>query len=294
MTIALIVYGISWGLLLLIYLYSRFFQGNSTEISDEPWYLYAIIILFAPLVILIIPYILIKDAVDKKKNKKWKKEQDKKQKLVELHRQQAIANFDNGTPVSILSEFAHKGRQLKNIVKGKLYENILGCLNKLSLPVGYTLDIKLAEHKGSGDRSTLFVTEPCGDTCDVIESINVEDSAEGAMNVCLLYKMWHYLPLFWHANYSHRTYVYSKDELTDISMFREEEKASVVKILQQFDLTPAVVKNQGKYYVSCCFWSDFGGLIRELVEIEIKENKVVDIFDASQTTLFEYQCGIMY
>lgn len=43
------------------------------------------------------------------------------------------------------------------------------------------------------------------------------------------------------------------------------------------DLSPEVVKKDNKYYISVCYWSDWGGLKRELLEITIIENKVSDI-----------------
>lgn len=48
------------------------------------------------------------------------------------------------------------------------------------------------------------------------------------------------------------------------------------------------------YYITCCYWSDWGGLIKELIEIKIENNKVTSIFNVDKTLLFEYDCGIMF
>lgn len=74
MEIALVIYGVSWIILLLVFLYAKFKSDNSIE--KQPWYLYALIIALAPLVVfLLIPYLLvdggIKDRKQKNKNKEW-------------------------------------------------------------------------------------------------------------------------------------------------------------------------------------------------------------------------------
>ena len=74
MEIALVIYGVSWIILLLVFLYAKFKSDNSIE--KEPWYLYALIIALAPLVVfLLIPYLLvdggIKDRNQMNKNKEW-------------------------------------------------------------------------------------------------------------------------------------------------------------------------------------------------------------------------------
>nr|WP_294431827.1 hypothetical protein [Prevotella sp.] len=49
-----------------------------------------------------------------------------------------------------------------------------------------------------------------------------------------------------------------------------------------------------QYYVSCCYWSRFAGLIRELVDIKIENNKVTEFLDVNHERLYKYHCGIMY
>ena len=47
-------------------------------------------------------------------------------------------------------------------------------------------------------------------------------------------------------------------------------------------------------YVSCCYWSRFAGLIRELVEIKMVNSKVTEFLDANREVLYGYHCGIIY
>ena len=77
MKIVLIVYVISWLILLAIYIASRF-KKNADSSEKQPWYLYAIIIVLAPLAVLLVPYILISSFIKKKKETKLAKEREKK------------------------------------------------------------------------------------------------------------------------------------------------------------------------------------------------------------------------
>ena len=83
MKITLIVYGISWLILLCIFLYSKVKQKDTDLFNRNEWYLYLIIIAFAPLCILLIPYLLIEDCVKDRKARKQNIENEKKKKIAE-------------------------------------------------------------------------------------------------------------------------------------------------------------------------------------------------------------------
>lgn len=297
--IILAVYGISWAILLIVYLCSKFHKETHPEPffdnkEKEPWYFYALLIVLSPIVVLYIPYSLISDAIKDKKHEKWQKERDEKKRELEIQQTKAFQNFTEDTSIPLGEDYINKGELLKNIVWEKEYKRIMECMSEVHLPTAYSLEVKLAQNKGLGSNSTLFVKTPSGDHCDVFDTITVEDTPMGAMEVYLLYEIGHYLPLFWHANYSYRNYIYSTEDLMSIRTYEEHDKDTFIEKLKQLDVSPTIVQNQGKYYVSCCYWSNFGGLIREVVEIEIKGNKVVNIFDVDYDTLYEYQCGILF
>ena len=136
----------------------------------------------------------------------------------------------------------------------------------------------------------------------------VDDSPLGALQVYLISKLWHYLPMHWHGYYDRRFSVFSKDDLLKIKVRSRktrgerslkpsdiyEEENDLPKEALACDVTPKVTRYEDKYYVSCCYWSEFGGLIRELVEIKIENNKVTEFLDANREVLYRYHCGIMY
>lgn len=89
MKTVLIIYGISWIILLVVYLSSKLkkkkeqYNNPFNRKSKEPWYFYLAMILFAPLIILVIPYILIdehiKDKAQKKRDAEWEEEKRKEE-----------------------------------------------------------------------------------------------------------------------------------------------------------------------------------------------------------------------
>ena len=95
MKITLIVYGISWLILLCIFLYSKVKQKDTDLFNRNEWYLYLIIIAFAPLCILLIPYLLIEDCVKDRKARKQNIENEKKKKIAEERKRIALETYKN-------------------------------------------------------------------------------------------------------------------------------------------------------------------------------------------------------
>lgn len=295
-----LVYGISWSILLLIYLYSKFFKKKSKaetffETKEKaPWYFYVLLVTFSPIVVLYIPYITIRDAIRSIKLNKWQKEQDKIKEQKDMQKKKTIKNFEECSAIPIQADCIEKGRQLKHIAAEQDYQRIFDCLNHLHLPDGCTLQIEPAKDMGMGDHTHLYVTDPSGEDLDLFNTIMVEDSPIGAIEVYLLHELWHYLPLFWHANYALRKYIYSTEDLKDIRTFDRDKINSFVEKPEQFEVSPIIKKDKNRYYISCCYWTNWGGLIRELVAIEIKNNKIADLIETKLTTLYKYECGVLF
>ena len=84
-----------------------------------------------------------------------------------------------------------------------------------------------------------------------------------------------------------------KYDISSIEMFRKDDFI-VLSEISNFDVKPKIVKYEGEYYVSCCYWTDWGGLKRELVVITINNGKATNIQFVDTTTIVEYDCGIMF
>lgn len=65
------------------------------------------------------------------------------------------------------------------------------------------------------------------------------------------------------------------------------------KAMKQHITLPDVVKANGRFYVTCCFFTNFGGMIQETVEIAIDNGKA-SFHVIEQKTLVEYDCGIRF
>ena len=187
-------------------------------------------------------------------------------------------------------------------------EKILYVLDKIQLLEDYGLQLEY-EERGIGGRTYIYVKEPNGNLSkNFLDFVIVDDSLLGALQVYLISKLWHYLPMHWHGYYDRRFCVFSKDDLLNIKIrARRTSRERPPKPTNEFadvnglpeealacDVTPKVTRYEDKYYVSCCYWSEFGGLIRELVEIKIENNKVTEFLDANREVLYRYHCGIMY
>lgn len=301
MKIALYLYAISWLILLAIVIISLFQEKGSSPFKEkEPWYLYVLIILFAPLVVLIVPYILVKDGIESLKQKKTNKQREAEQEKEKMHQENASLGYmlasQDKNAIKASFEQIVVGRSLVTLVEMEQYSNFLKCLDKLSLPQGGSLGVDKAKHAGLGDKSNLFVQSNSEQAnYNYFEELTVEDSCDGAWQAYLLYSLWHILPTFWHGGYDSRTYIFSKEDLKDLRTIEEQDQG-VVEYLYNYDLIPEVVKSphNDKYYVTCCYWSDWGGLIRELIEITIDNNKVIDVFEVQKKVEFEYDCGILF
>ena len=117
----------------------------------------------------------------------------------------------------------------------------------------------------------------------------------GIWQAYLLYKAHHTLPCFWHGGYNVWSWIYSTNDFDSIDFIRNEDRYLAHELKQRNpDITPKVIKDGNKYYVTCCYWNDWGGLKRELVEITCHDGKIAEFNDVTNETLFEYDCGIRF
>lgn len=312
MKIVVIVYAVSWLILLIVYIISQFENKKSKKKDDALEKLlnkhkstkdkildklvYVIMIIFAPLVVLVLPYIVFKHIKTKKEARIREEEREKSEREHQEHKADCIENYAKMAGVKQTqsgSNYVGIAQSLNELVMKKSYQKILDLLDKVSLPPAMKLKVRECEKQGSGGISRLFID--CQDnSCDysIYDHLRFEDSLMGAWQAYLLGQMWHYLPLWWHANYDRRDYIYSKEDYNHITHFIDRKFN--VNVLSDFDVAPDINGENGKYYISCCFWTDFGGLKREFVEVTIQESKVKELFVFDEKTIYEYQCGIMF
>ncbi len=301
MKFILITYGISWLILLIAFAVLKLRKSISRE--KREWYKDALLILFAPIfapiIILIIPIFLIGELIENKKQKKlnmeWekeKKEEEKKKLLAQQNYHSAI----NLNSTQYTQDYADIASALFSLAKSPQYDKLLSCLNELTLQSGWILNVDICKQRGIGDDSRLMVTK--GDNTDfkIWDHIEVNDSSMAAWQIYLLHSLWHALPHFWHGGYNRRSYIFTSKDIPNIEFIRPEHRNKLMSIIYDKleNLTPEIIKYNDMYYVTCCYWSDWDGLIRELVEIKIANHKVESIFNVDKVILFKYHCGIWF
>ena len=294
MRIVLIIYAISWLILGGIFIASKFSKHKIESSDREPWYLYALIIAVAPLVILIIPFLLYDDWKDKKRNKKREEERRvwEEQKMAAIERyKRASENLSNVS----MDSFVKVAHDFQTCLNQKRYDKILNILSDIQLPINCSLEVNLAKQEGIGSNSSLYVLCNGVKDSDIWKYLYIKDSPMGIWQAYLLYKAHHSLPCFWHGGYDIRSWIYSTEDFDTID-FISKEDAYLAKKLKQcnFYIVPEIIQDGYRFYVTCCYWNDWGGLKRELVEITNRDGKIAEFNDVTNETLFEYDCGICF
>ena len=307
-----IIYAISWLILFVVYLISLYENRKSKKMSktlkaflnsqksrrdkilDKS--LYVILIIFAPLVVFVVPYVVVKHVKSKKEARIREEEKRKTEQEHERHKTECSENYSkwaNSKNNSCGKDYIRLAQSLMDLVRQQKYNEFLNLLDKASLPSTMTLGVKECIRQGAGDRSRLCVKRSDDAfTFNIYGYLEFENTAMGAWQAFLIDRLWHSLPLWWHDNYNKRDYIYSKEDINKITHFVDRDFDA--SILEKYDLTPEIYGENGRYYISCCYWTDFGGLKREYVEIKLLDGKLDKTFLFDQKVIHSYDCGIMF
>lgn len=298
MKILIIVFVISWLLLLITYL-SKGKDDNILQNTNEQNKAgIIIIILLAPLFVLFVPYFIYSNIRDKRKTHKATEEREYRSKALADIQQAKLTNASNGSSEFQTYLASVRSASTTDFYAQMQYESnypmILKLLPYLSLPEGASLHVEQCNQQGHGDISKLYVETPEGSIdYNIWDYISVEHSVEGAWNAYILYNLWHVLPMFWHALYERRFFLFFQEFTGFVDCLNKKDTESVRTALKQNYISPDVVFTNGSFYVSCCYFTNFGGLIQETVEIKIDNGKA-SFQEIERKTLYEYDCGIRY
>ncbi len=196
------------------------------------------------------------------------------------------------------------GKRLQQLAKEKDFDSLGNVLNKVHVPEGFKLAIHAVseqEECGMGAESYTMLVAPDGETIsdkdkEFWKMLKVEDSPEGAWQVYLLHNLWHYLPMFWHAFYEERHYVYSIDQLKMTLRYQPHFGDEVVPAfdVDQFEIHPVINRVGNIWHVGAHFWSDFEGLVYEELKISLSGKVHIYSRPASRKILHHYDCGICF
>lgn len=198
-------------------------------------------------------------------------------------------------------------RRLWKAAEESDYPGTPDIVDAVTVPEGASLLVRECRENDFGDESELYVLDADGKKHDAIfHYLGIEDTSMGAWQAYLLHQLWHCLPLWWHSNYARRAYVCSKEDLAATALGKARRSWRTKYMMRRLgsnyrsrdidalDLAPEILFWNGRYYISCCFWSEFGGLIREYAEVAITDGRMEKFLVFAEETLFKYNCGIIY
>lgn len=158
---------------------------------------------------------------------------------------------------------------------------ILSLLDKITLPEGYYLLSKYLE-KGKISGFTYNITDNTNKQhSDIFEFLHVEDSIVGIWQAYLLKIAWSNLQSH-HKSFCKKV-ITSKEDLYNI----KEKYHISSKDFANKDVHLKINEYNCFYYISCCFWSESRGLERIKTEIQIHNNRIIDIKELEAEVLYD-------
>lgn len=169
-------------------------------------------------------------------------------------------------------------------------------LDALSLAKGYYIGVRIAEQRGIGDESYYYVYDKNDkEDKDLLKYLHVDETPMGAWQIYLLMTSPTLLPTFWHGGYIERRFILQPKDLYEIEAICCCDLSDLVK---QEMLYPSVAmkRNAGLViaFVSCCYWNEWKGLVREQVEIRIQDGRVISYDNKGDFNIYKYHCGIYF
>ncbi|MBD5233786.1 MAG: hypothetical protein HDS65_06340 [Bacteroidales bacterium] len=191
-----------------------------------------------------------------------------------------LKNDTEITPI----EFNSVGITLHSMIGVNNPHQILSILKDLKLPDEYKLGYTHYISESFGQYDVVVVHTNGKQDKNIFNYLNVEESKMGVWQAYLLNTLWHTLPLNDHSNYSARKFIYSVKDIE--SLYIKEDNIRKKCLKSNVDIH--VVGLRDFYYVSCCYWCRFTGLNRVVCEIQIRDNRVININEVSRVVLVEY------
>ena len=209
--------------------------------------------------------------------------------------------------------FATKARKLHGLIVPKYDrldynhdpEKVLEILDKISIPEGKALRCYLVNIHchDIGDNSFLYVNdieEPEGVhrmafIDDTWKNITVEPTEMGMWQTYLLMTTIHVMPYYWHGGYNERLFIFSSADLKKIPSYKELDFSHI----DETQVHPEVKFTRWRHkkfmgMISNTYWTEWGGLIRETVIINMYEDKITGYEPAFKEILLSYECGIRF
>lgn len=216
-----------------------------------------------------------------------------------------------------MQQFEQKGREFLAVIDRIVNEKhadktyLFNTLNQIRLRDNCHLALKLPIESGLGDESRFYVYEgnidPYLDSfedCDwnehgsnkiphIFNDIEVERTPMGAWQAYLLMMSPTIMPVYWHGCYITRTMVFEISDIEKrIACNLPRIYASCLLDVKE-DLAPKVTLDDDTAIVSCCYWNNWQGLVRESIEFTYDDNRIIANKFIQRYVLYQYHCGII-
>lgn len=300
-----LIYAIS---IIVIYAIALYFKCKYKATIAEKWWLHIVFIIFAPFIVLLMPYIAYNNKKDERKQEQRRKEaierqriQDEEQKRKEILKKillENIYNMDRYRLKSLEDLNLTSAIGLRDLIEHERYDRLYEYLCKndffkaddVRFLEGALLKVRECDENRYEDNSELYVELQDGTiSCEIFNYINFSNSYVSAWKAYLLYCLPFYLPKIGHANYNIRRYIYTNDELRNIDSFDE----TLDLYIYGFDVTPIVYFDSKRFFVSAYFWNDWQGLVHEIIMI-VFTNGIAKFEEIEQQVIYSYDCGIRF
>ena len=297
MKIVLIIYAVSWLILLVVYIKNSIRKNGQNK---GPWYFHILIYLLAPLILLFVLLSLYEPFRRINIPKKFRgtsayisPTKVESKNYLEVKRNEALAEFQviEKQDYSI-TEYVEIGKKLHAIVKEYKFDSIFPSLDKVSI----AKEVELTVHDCRPDGRNMFmllIKLPKEEKDEnVFNYLTVEQSCSGAWQIYLLHTLRYYIHIGGYEDYPRFVYIFDKEDLKQIN---QDKKESIdFELLSQIDVRPMVIQKENKFFVSSCYWTGFDGFVREFFRITIENNKVVDMIQFDKRTEYEYDWRSVY
>lgn len=209
--------------------------------------------------------------------------------------------------------FATKARKLHRLISPKRNianytfepEKVLEVLDSISIPEGKALGCSLVDFSRHclGDNSFLYVsdcTAPTDETKfsfidETWKNIKVQPCAMGMWQAYLLMTTIHIMPFYWHGGYNERIFIFSPADLKKIPEYKDLDFSRIDESKLQPEVTfTQWLDDECMGMVSCTYWTEWGGLVRETVIIDMYEDKITAYGPAFNEALLRYDSGCCY
>lgn len=202
-------------------------------------------------------------------------------------------------------EFEEWLQKKENLSGDGSKEHVLQLLDCLHLPLEYHLNIHVAyippESEWPGDSSYFYIGENAYKS-DIWDYLKLSISPMAAWQAYLIEKSPTLMPLIWHDCYIQRIFIYSTDDIPckiintvtpyidTIDVFINDIKETI----KNKSIVPTIGIYGDIAVISCCYWNNWEGLIREYVKISFEEDKVKSITKIKSSVLYKFDCGVRY